>query len=211
MPAVPATSADATSHHYDVDVREIDTGTPPTRFARGWHFLGVVGEFDDGKPHSVEVFNVACPFHGWQWEGDDGRCAAVPNFKRHPKLARTRSWPTLVRNGQVFAYNDPEGNPPPEIGVPAAPVVRAVLRRCCRRHRGDDAAVRVRDRHYQGPGELEHRGAGESRAPGGGRGGRRRGLTVTWAAEPSAHLERVLRISDFRLAEVAQSQVGAQQ
>ena len=138
----------------DIGVREIDTGTPPTRFARGWHCLGLVGEFTDGVPHSVEVFgtklvvwavlpddggeptinvldafcrhmgadlsqgkvkdgNIACPFHGWQWKGN-GRCATVPYAKRNPKLAKTRTWPTMVRNGQVFVYNDPEGNPPPE-------------------------------------------------------------------------------------------------
>jgi len=133
----------------DSAVREIDTGEVPTRFARGWHCLGLIDEFNDGKPHSVEVFgtklvawtdtqgelkvldaycrhmggdlsqgvlrgdNVACPFHGWQWNGK-GRCATVPYAKRNPKLAKTRTWPTMVRNGQVFIYNDPEGNPPPE-------------------------------------------------------------------------------------------------
>ena len=40
------------------DYREIDTGTPPTRFARGWHCLGLIEEFTDGKPHSVEVFGT---------------------------------------------------------------------------------------------------------------------------------------------------------
>ncbi|MET9490044.1 Rieske 2Fe-2S domain-containing protein [Nocardia sp. NPDC006630] len=148
MPAELATTADTAPHHGDVDIREIDTGTPQTRFARGWHCLGLAGDFDDGKPHSVEVFgtklvawtdpqgefhvldaycrhmggdlgqgelrgnNVACPFHGWQWEGN-GRCATVPYAKRQPRLAKTRSWPTMIRNGQAFVYNDPEGNPPP--------------------------------------------------------------------------------------------------
>lgn len=131
------------------DYREIDTGTPPTRFARGWHCLGLVEEFTDGTPHSVEVFGtklvvwaddegqinildaycrhmggdlsqgqirdgaVACPFHGWKWKGN-GRCAGVPYAKRSPKLAKTRTWQTMIRNGQVFVYNDPEGNPAPE-------------------------------------------------------------------------------------------------
>ncbi|MEP9414784.1 Rieske 2Fe-2S domain-containing protein [Gordonia sp. VNQ95] len=133
----------------DTGIREIDTGTPPTRFARGWHCLGLVDEFRDGKPHPVQVFgtklvvwadttgdiqvldaycrhmggdlsqgtvkgdNVACPFHGWLWKGN-GRCGGVPYAKRNPKLAKTRAWPTMIRNGQVFVYNDPEGNPPPE-------------------------------------------------------------------------------------------------
>lgn len=133
---------------HESDVREIDTGEVPTRFARGWHCVGLAEDFKDGKPHSVEAFgtklvawtdtegefkvldaycrhmggdlsqgvlrgdNVACPFHGWQWNGK-GRCATVPYAKRNPKLAKTRTWPTMVRNGQVFVYNDPEGNPPP--------------------------------------------------------------------------------------------------
>ncbi len=46
------TSATAGPQRY---YREIDTGTPPTRFARGWHCLGLIKEFTDGKPHSVEV------------------------------------------------------------------------------------------------------------------------------------------------------------
>ncbi|MEY1677079.1 Rieske 2Fe-2S domain-containing protein [Gordonia sp. ABKF26] len=144
-----APSAAAASDGADVGIREIDTGAPPTRFARGWHCLGLLEEFSDGKPHSVTIFgtklvawvdtkgevnvldafcrhmggdlsqgrlsgdNVACPFHGWLWKGN-GRCAGVPYAKRNPKLAKTRSWPSMVRNGQVFVYNDPEGNPPPE-------------------------------------------------------------------------------------------------
>ena len=135
-----------------IAVRDIDTGTPPSRFARGWHCLGLTAEFTDGKPHSVQIFgtklvvwattsgeiqvldaycrhmggdlsqgnirgdNVACPFHGWQWKGN-GRCADVPYAKRNPKLAKTRAWPTMIRNGQVFVYNDPEGNPPPEDSI----------------------------------------------------------------------------------------------
>ncbi|GAA1481216.1 Rieske 2Fe-2S domain-containing protein [Gordonia sinesedis] len=143
------TARTGTSQRTDAGVREIDTGEVPSRFARGWHCLGLVDEFADGSPHAVQIFgtklvvwadddggvnvldaycrhmggdlsagtirdgNVACPFHGWLWKGN-GRCAGVPYAKRHPKLAKTRAWPTMVRNGQVFVYNDPEGNPPPE-------------------------------------------------------------------------------------------------
>ncbi|MDL9936196.1 Rieske 2Fe-2S domain-containing protein [Gordonia sp. ABSL1-1] len=154
MSPTPDTTTRSAAPAGEPAVREIDTGTPPTRFARGWHCLGLLGEYEDGKPHSVQVFgtklvvwttrddagdisvnaldaycrhmggdlsqgsikedgNVACPFHGWLWKGN-GRCAGVPYAKRNPKLAKTRSWPTMVRNGQIFVYNDPEGNPPPE-------------------------------------------------------------------------------------------------
>ena len=34
--------------------RSLDHGTAPERFARGWHCLGPVEQFRDGKPHAVE-------------------------------------------------------------------------------------------------------------------------------------------------------------
>ncbi|AQA24901.1 3-ketosteroid-9-alpha-monooxygenase oxygenase subunit [Rhodococcus sp. MTM3W5.2] len=40
------------------DVREIEAVAAPTRFARGWHCLGLARDFRDGKPHSVEVFGT---------------------------------------------------------------------------------------------------------------------------------------------------------
>jgi 3-ketosteroid 9alpha-monooxygenase subunit A len=128
--------------------RTIDTGVLPTRFARGWHCLGLADSFRDGEPHAVEAFGsklvvfadsagalhvldgycrhmggdltmgtvkgdaVACPFHDWRW-GGDGRCASVPYAHRVPPRARTRSWPTLEENRQLFVWNDPQGAPPP--------------------------------------------------------------------------------------------------
>lgn len=136
------------------EVRTIDTGTVPTRFARGWHCLGLLDTFRDGQPHAVHAFgtklvvftgendvvsvldaycrhmggdltqgsikgdNVACPFHDWRWAGN-GRCAAIPYAKRVPLRARTRAWTTLEKNGQLFIWHDPEGNPPPpEVEIP---------------------------------------------------------------------------------------------
>ena len=37
-------------------IREIDTGVPLTRFARGWHCLGLADDFRDGKPHGIQAF-----------------------------------------------------------------------------------------------------------------------------------------------------------
>jgi 3-ketosteroid 9alpha-monooxygenase subunit A len=56
---------------------------------------------------------VACPFHDWRWSGN-GRCVDIPYAKRVPLRARTRSWITLEENKQLFVWNDPQGNPPPE-------------------------------------------------------------------------------------------------
>ncbi|MCJ0902798.1 Rieske 2Fe-2S domain-containing protein [Rhodococcus sp. ARC_M6] len=138
----------------DIEVRQIKTGSNPTRYARGWHCVGLAKTFRDGKPHQVKIFgtdlvvfedsrnelkildafcrhmggnlargeikdgNIACPFHDWRW-GGDGRCKDVPYARRVPKIARTRTWITLERNGILFVWNDPQGNPPPaDVTIP---------------------------------------------------------------------------------------------
>jgi 3-ketosteroid 9alpha-monooxygenase subunit A len=135
-------------------VRTIDTGALPERYARGWHCLGLLDGFRDGKPHAIEAFgtklvvwagedhavhvldafcrhmggdltqgtvkdgNLACPFHDWRWS-PEGRCVGIPYAKRVPLRARTRAWITLEKNGMLFVWNDPEGNPPPpEVEIP---------------------------------------------------------------------------------------------
>ncbi len=42
----------------DTVVREIDTGAPMTRLARGWHCLGLADLFRDGQPHGIEAFGT---------------------------------------------------------------------------------------------------------------------------------------------------------
>jgi len=39
-------------------IREIDAGTLPDRYARGWHCLGPVKGYLDGEPHAVEAFGT---------------------------------------------------------------------------------------------------------------------------------------------------------
>jgi 3-ketosteroid 9alpha-monooxygenase subunit A len=134
--------------HSAEEVRHIEAEAAPTRFARGWHCLGLERDFRDGKTHQVKAFGqklvvfagedgkvsvldaycrhmggdlsqgtikgneVACPFHDWRW-GADGRCKQIPYARRVPLRARTQAWPTLVQDGMLFVWNDPEGNPPP--------------------------------------------------------------------------------------------------
>src|SRR5580704_17660602 len=137
-----------------IGVRSIDAGAPPTRFARGWHCLGLAGPFRDGRPHAVEAFgtklvvfadesgqlhvldaycrqmggdltrgtikggSIACPFHDWRW-GPDGKCTKIPYSRRVPPTARTRSWPALELNQQLFVWNDPQGSlPPADVTIP---------------------------------------------------------------------------------------------
>mgnify|MGYP000712250647 FL=1 len=42
----------------DTEIRQIDAGAPMTRFARGWHCIGLAESFRDGKPHSIEAFGT---------------------------------------------------------------------------------------------------------------------------------------------------------
>ena len=60
---------------------------------------------------TVKGDQVACPFHDWRW-GGDGRC--TQNSLRAAGAGRRQdpSWRTLERNGQLFVWHDPEGNPP---------------------------------------------------------------------------------------------------
>lgn len=40
------------------EVRQIEAGAPPERYARGWHCLGLADSFRDGKPHAVHAFGT---------------------------------------------------------------------------------------------------------------------------------------------------------
>ena len=72
---------------------------------------------------TVKGNEIACPFHDWRW-GGDGRCKQLAYARRVPLRARTAAWPTLVQDGMVFVWNDPEGNPPPaDVTIPRIPQV----------------------------------------------------------------------------------------
>ncbi|MGH3722874.1 MAG: 3-ketosteroid-9-alpha-hydroxylase, partial [Mycobacterium sp.] len=43
---------------HDANVRTIDVGQLPTRYARGWHCLGVAESFRDGEPHAIDAFGT---------------------------------------------------------------------------------------------------------------------------------------------------------
>ena len=73
---------------------------------------------------TIKGDSVACPFHDWRWAGN-GRCSNIPYARRVPPLARTKAWTTLERNGQLYVWHDPQGNPPPpEVTHPADPGIR---------------------------------------------------------------------------------------
>jgi 3-ketosteroid 9alpha-monooxygenase subunit A len=72
---------------------------------------------------TVKDGNIACPFHDWRWS-PDGKCVGIPYARRVPLRARTRAWTTLEKNGMLFVWNDPEGNPPtPDVEIPTIDAV----------------------------------------------------------------------------------------
>ena len=61
------------------DVRTIEAGAPPSRFARGWHCLGLVEQYADGKPHAVQAFGTKLVV----FQGSDGELSVLDAYCRH--------------------------------------------------------------------------------------------------------------------------------
>jgi 3-ketosteroid 9alpha-monooxygenase subunit A len=61
------------------DPRIIDRGTPPDRFARGWHCLGLAESFKDGKPHAIEAFGTKLVV----WADSEGKLNVLDGYCRH--------------------------------------------------------------------------------------------------------------------------------
>jgi len=99
---------------------------------RGVHYLGedlVIFRGEDGQvrvadaycPHlgahlgkggKVEGNTLRCPFHGWRFDGRDGRCVEIPYAKRIPPQARLDSYPALECNGMILVWHHAEGKEP---------------------------------------------------------------------------------------------------
>ncbi|MBD0022196.1 Rieske 2Fe-2S domain-containing protein [Gordonia pseudamarae] len=63
----------------EAKVRIIDTGVPPERFARGWHCLGLVRDFNDGQPHQVQAFGTDLVV----FAGEDGKVNILNGYCPH--------------------------------------------------------------------------------------------------------------------------------
>jgi nitrite reductase/ring-hydroxylating ferredoxin subunit len=53
---------------------------------------------------------IACPFHGWTFDGH-GRVCEIPGLDRTPR-AGARAWPVCERNGRIFIWHHVDGDPP---------------------------------------------------------------------------------------------------
>lgn len=62
---------------------------------------------------------VACPFHGWRYDGT-GHCVAIPYAQKIPPRAILKSWPVREVNGVILVHHDP-GGAPPAYEIPVIP------------------------------------------------------------------------------------------
>ncbi|MFI9531742.1 Rieske 2Fe-2S domain-containing protein [Nocardia fusca] len=61
------------------EVRVIDTGAPPARYARGWHCLGLTRDFADDRPHQIAAFGTELVV----FRGEDGKINVLNAFCPH--------------------------------------------------------------------------------------------------------------------------------
>ncbi|WP_280491525.1 Rieske 2Fe-2S domain-containing protein [Nocardia asiatica] len=61
------------------EVRSIEAAAAPTRFARGWHCLGLIRDFADGKPHAIEAFGTKLVV----FRGENGDVHVLDAYCRH--------------------------------------------------------------------------------------------------------------------------------
>ncbi len=94
----------------DLIVFRTATGAPRVTGAYCGHLgahLGVGGK--------VRGETIECPFHGWCYDGESGRCTDIPygsGAGRIPSKAAVRAYPTIERNGMVWAWHHLEGAAP---------------------------------------------------------------------------------------------------
>lgn len=55
---------------------------------------------------------LQCPFHGWKFRGEDGKCVEIPYSKNVPDFAKLTSWPCLERNCTIYLWYHAEGIEP---------------------------------------------------------------------------------------------------
>jgi 3-ketosteroid 9alpha-monooxygenase subunit A len=64
---------------HEDDVRQIEAEAAPTRFARGWHCLGLIRDYGDGQPHAVNAFGQKLVV----FRGEDGKINVLDSYCRH--------------------------------------------------------------------------------------------------------------------------------
>ncbi|XP_077479418.1 cholesterol 7-desaturase nvd [Stigmatopora argus] len=84
---------------------------------------------EDGKAHVLDAYcphmgaNLAvggrvvgncieCPFHGWQFQGDSGKCAWIPYAEKVPDFAKVAVWHSCEVNSQILVWFHCDGEDP---------------------------------------------------------------------------------------------------
>jgi 3-ketosteroid 9alpha-monooxygenase subunit A len=68
-----------TSQTENDEVRLIEAQAAPARFARGWHCLGLIRDFGDGRPHAINAFGQKLVV----FRGGDGSINVLDGYCRH--------------------------------------------------------------------------------------------------------------------------------
>jgi phenylpropionate dioxygenase-like ring-hydroxylating dioxygenase large terminal subunit len=101
---------------------------------KAFHVFGtdvVLYRGEDGAPRMVDAYCahlgahlgvggrvegecIRCPFHGWLYDGDSGRCTEIPygNMDRIPSQAKVRTYPCIERNRMIWAWHHLEEGEP---------------------------------------------------------------------------------------------------
>ena len=61
------------------EIRLIEAQEAPTRFARGWHCLGLIRDFGDGTPHAIKAFGQQLVV----FRSGDGKINVLDSYCRH--------------------------------------------------------------------------------------------------------------------------------
>ena len=107
--------------HYfgqDLVVYRTESGVPHVLAAYCAHLGAHLGVGPGAKlsrepgPGRVSGDCIACPFHGWRYDGT-GRCVEIPYSEgRIPENARVRGFPAIEKNGLILAWHHLESKPP---------------------------------------------------------------------------------------------------
>ncbi|MDH4170900.1 MAG: Rieske (2Fe-2S) protein [Acidimicrobiia bacterium] len=86
----------------DVVLYRTDHGEPRMVDAYCSHLgahIGVGGRVEGGC--------IRCPFHGWLYDGQTGKCEEIPygDMDRIPSQAKVRSYPCIERNQMIWAWH----------------------------------------------------------------------------------------------------------
>uniref|UniRef100_A0A914RXK5 cholesterol 7-desaturase n=1 Tax=Parascaris equorum TaxID=6256 RepID=A0A914RXK5_PAREQ len=97
-------------------------GDIPPVYPNGWFCIAESDQIQPKEVRGIVVFAsfnvggrvvddncVQCPFHGWIFSGESGKCTRIPyNTQTIPEQAKVSVWPVVERNRHVYVWCVPE-------------------------------------------------------------------------------------------------------